>query len=86
MLAHDLGDPVMTSKDQARITIRVQRNKNCPQFDEDAYSVEIDKTQPVDEKILEVSASDRDPQVRKQDRERKELAKLTSGKTLNFES
>lgn len=63
MRARDLGTPELTSEQDAQVTMRVQRNLNCPIFESSAYSTAIDKTRGVDSEFLQVQATDRDPQV-----------------------
>ena len=60
--AHDLGTPQMTSQDSATVTVRVQRNKNCPQFQGTPYSKTIDQTQGVNSQVMKIQATDADPQ------------------------
>ena len=61
--AHDLASPPKESETPAAVTVRVQRNKNCPQFQSEPYGKQIDQTQPVNSEVLQVEAVDFDPQV-----------------------
>ena len=61
--AKDQGSPQLSSADSATLTVAVQRNKNCPQFEGKSYEKTIDQTQGVDSRVLEMKASDADPQV-----------------------
>ncbi len=60
--AYDLGTPQLTSQGSATVTVRVQRNKNCPQFQGTPYSKTIDQTRGVNSDVLRIQATDTDPQ------------------------
>ena len=61
--ARDLGTPAKVSEDQATVTVQVQRNVNCPQFDNLPYSADVDETLSVNGEVLRAVAVDRDSQV-----------------------
>ena len=52
----------MVSENSATITVRVQRNKNCPQFESEPYLTTIDQTKQVNAEVLQIKAVDFDPQ------------------------
>lgn len=56
-----MGTPAKTSDQQARVTVRVTRNKNTPQWAGTPYSVSINENQGSNTKIYQVRAEDRDP-------------------------
>ena len=61
--AHDLGIPQLESQDSATVTVRVQRNRNCPQLQGEPYSSNIEQTKAVNSEVLNIAASDFDPAV-----------------------
>ena len=62
--AYDLGVPSQVSESSATITIRVQRNKNCPQFEGEPFRKSLDQTQGIDSEVMKITAVDYDAQVR----------------------
>ena len=68
--AHDLGDPELESAEQTTLTVRVQRNRNCPSFDADSDDVSIVETLDVGSVIAQVRAQDSDDEVRIQNRKK----------------
>ena len=61
--ASDLGSPRQVSKSSATVTVRVQRNKNCPQFQGEPLQKTIDQNLAVKSEVMTVRAVDYDPQV-----------------------
>ncbi len=61
--ANDLGTPALTSEDSCTVTVRVQRNKNCPAFQGEPYAKTIEQTQAVNSEVLRIQATDADPRV-----------------------
>ena len=61
--ANDLGTPELSSEDSCTVTVRVQRNKNCPAFQGEPYTKSIDQTQAVNSEVLRIQATDADPRV-----------------------
>ncbi len=57
------GTPQLSSEDSCTVTVRVQRNKNCPAFQGMPYTKTIQQTQAVDSEILQIQATDSDPRV-----------------------
>ena len=60
-MARDMGSPPLYSEDPATITLRVQRNKNCPQLQTESFSASIDQNLGVDALVLAIEATDTDP-------------------------
>lgn len=61
--ANDLGNPQLTSVETATVTIRVERNKNCPQIQGEPYVKVMDQTQGVNSEVMQIKAVDFDQQV-----------------------
>ena len=60
--AWDLGTPQRPSQDSATVTVRVQRNKNCPQFQQEPFTKTIQQTKSVRSEVMKITAVDYDPQ------------------------
>ncbi len=60
--ARDAGTPQQIS-DNATVNIEVVRNDNAPRFEREEYTVSIIQTLQADQKVSDVRAADRDPQV-----------------------
>lgn len=63
--ANDLGSPQQESENSCTVTVRVQRNRNCPTFQGEPYRASIDQTQAVNSEVLRIQATDSDPRVGK---------------------
>ena len=54
---------MLFNEEQATVTVQVQRNSNCPQFEAEPYSADIEETLGVGAQVLRLQAVDRDSQV-----------------------
>ena len=63
MRARDLGNPSKVSQESATVTVRVERNRNCPQFESVPSESNIDETLPENGEVLRATAADFDTAV-----------------------
>ena len=63
MFATDSGFPARNSSNDARVTVRVQRNRQTPRFDRDSYSTSVDQRVDVGTQVLDLNANDGDSNV-----------------------
>ena len=61
-MAKDLGQNQLVS-DNATVVIEVIRNENAPVFERDVYTAGINQNQGVGNRLAQVKAVDRDPEV-----------------------
>ena len=61
--AHDLGSPSLQSADSCSVTVRCQRNLNCPQFKREPYEADIEMITAIGENVLQIRADDDDARV-----------------------
>ena len=62
IMAKDLGQNQLVS-DNATVVIEVIRNENAPVFERDVYTAGINQNQGVGNRLAQVKAVDRDPEV-----------------------
>jgi hypothetical protein len=61
--ARDLGAQPRLSTETAIVSVHVERNKNCPQFEGNPYSAVIDETVAVNGEVMQARANDFDKPV-----------------------
>ena len=61
--ATDDGFPEQNSTSDARISIRVMRNRNDPRFSGQSFSVKVEEKVDIGSPVIDIDASDGDPQV-----------------------
>lgn len=62
--ATDLGFPAQNSSNTARVTVRIVRNQRTPDFKDIPSNLAIEETVDVGDEIMDLSATDSDPEVR----------------------
>ena len=63
VFASDSGFPTRNSSNDARVNIRVQRNRQTPRFDRESYSGRIEQGVDVGTQVLDLNANDGDSNV-----------------------
>ena len=63
VVARDSGFPPRNSSQDARVNVRVMRNRNTPRFDRERYSEAVDERTEVGSVVIDLNANDGDSNV-----------------------
>ena len=60
MYATDSGFPAQNSSNEARINVRISRNRRTPRFNQEAYSERVEEIAEVGSQVIDLNANDGD--------------------------